>query len=377
MTQTCLKAHWREQMLRTGVVLFGVVLVASLVRLTGLQILIQQMRAVGFGMALIIALGGISHLIKTWSWRLTFFCDLRKLSFGRAFALRLVSEGIGKLGLAGQVVGETTRISLLGSSVPIADSVSSVTLDRGLYLLTAGIVSIAGLISALLFVSLSQTSRLYLVCLTSVLLLFVVAVVAAMQRRWPILSRCAGLIARLPWCRLWVAGKQSVIRSAENNLQRFWHEAPRLFWGSMSLNLACHCLAILEIYLVLHFMRVPVRLVQALTLEGLTKLINVVGMFNPGNVGTYEGGNMILMNLIGANSAIGLTLSLCRRARSLFWSAIAGLCLITISISNKSPKLYGLAHRPSSAGFCTLYQNSEAEALTTGSLSQPTQMLRG
>jgi hypothetical protein len=98
-------------------------------------------------------------------------------------------------------------------------------------------------------------------------------------------------------------------------------------------------LAILEVYFVLHFMRVPVSLAQALILEALTKLINVVGIFNPGNAGTYEGGNMILAKLIGASSATGLTLSLCRRARSLFWSMIAGLCLITISISNKSPRL--------------------------------------
>ena len=337
------KVRWREQMLRFAAVLLGVTLLAYLVRRTGVHTVVQQTKAVGWGMALIIALGGVSHLIKTWSWRLTFLCDLRQLSFGRAFALRLFAEGTGKLGLAGQVVGDTTRVYLLGSSVPIANSVSSVTLDRGLYLLTAVIVSVAGLISALLLVSLSETWRLYLVLLTSVLLLLLVATVVAMQRRWPVLSRCAGMIARLPWCRVWVISKQSVIRSAENNLRQFWHESPGLFWGSLSLNLACHCLAILEVYLVLHFMRVPVSLVQALILEGLTKLINVVGIFNPGNVGTYEGGNMILAKLIGASSATGLTLSLCRRARSLFWSSIAGLCLITISMSTKSPKLYALA----------------------------------
>ena len=163
------KVHWREQMLRLSAVLFGVSLLACLVHRTGVHTVVQQTKAVGWGMALVIALGGISHLIKTWSWRLTFLCDLRQLSFGRAFALRLVSEGIGKLGLAGQVVGETTRVFLLGSAVPIANSVSSVTLDRGLYLLTSAIVSVAGIISALLLVSLSESWRLYLVLLTSVL----------------------------------------------------------------------------------------------------------------------------------------------------------------------------------------------------------------
>jgi glycosyltransferase 2 family protein len=338
------KVRWRDQMLRFAAILLSVALLACLVHRTGLHIVVQQTKTVGWGMALIIALGGISHLIKTWAWRLTFLCDLRQLSFGRTFALRLVSEGTGKLGIAGQVVGETTRIFLLGSSVPIANSVSSVTLDRGLYALTSAMVSVAGIVSALSLISLSKSWRLYLVLLASVLLLLLVATVVAVQRRWPVLSQCAGMIARLPWCRTWVTGKQSVIRSAEKNLYQFCHEAPRRFWGSLSLNLACHCLAIVEVYLVFHFMRVPVSFVQALILEALTKLINVVGIFNPGNVGTYEGGNMILAKLIGASSATGLTLSLCRRARSLFWSTIAGLCLITISMSNKSPKLYALAH---------------------------------
>ncbi len=345
-----LKTHWRERILRFAAVLFGVALLACLVHRTGLHIVVQQAKAVGWGMALIIALGGISHLLKTWSWRLTFLCDLRQLSFGRTFALRLVSEGIGKLGLAGQVVGESTRVFLLGPSVPIANSVSSVTLDRGLYLLAAAMVSVAGLILALLRMSLSGKWRIYLALLTSVQLLLLVAIVVAMQHRWPVLSRCTDMIARLPWCRAWVIGKQPVIRAAENNLHQFCHEAPGPFWASLSLNFACHCLAILEVYLVLHFMRVPVSLMHALILEALTKLINVVGIFNPGNVGTYEGGNMILAKLIGASSATGLTLSLCRRARSLFWSTIAGLCLITISMSNKSPRLYAVAHGPALAG---------------------------
>ncbi|HXW91247.1 MAG TPA: lysylphosphatidylglycerol synthase transmembrane domain-containing protein [Terriglobales bacterium] len=344
------EARWRDPIVHCACALFGLALLAYLVYRTGLSIVVQQAEAVGWGMALIIALGGIAHLIKTWSWRLTFLCDLRQLSFGRTFALRLVSEGTGKLGIAGQVAGETTRVFFLGSSVPVGNSVSSVTLDRGLYVLTSVMVSVAGIVSALLLISLSKSWRLGLVFLASVLLLLLVATFAAVRRRWPVLSRCAGLIARLPWCRAWVRSKQPVILSAENNLYQFCHEAPRLFWGSMGLNLACHFLAILEVYLVLHFMRVPVSFVQALIVEALTKLINVVGIFNPGNLGTYESGNVILAKLIGASSPTGLTLSLCRRARSLFWSTIAGLCLITISMSNRSLKVNALSHGAALAG---------------------------
>jgi Lysylphosphatidylglycerol synthase TM region len=329
------KVRWREQMLRFASVLMGVAVLAWLLSRTDVHMLAKQAKAVGWGLVLVIVLGGISHLIKTWAWRLTFLCDLRNLSFRRSFGLRLMSEGMGKLGIAGLVLGESTRVFLLGSSVSVSDSVSSVTLDRGLYAVTSVLVSVAGIISALVLVSLSGTWRMYALLLTSLLSLLLVASVVAMQRRWPLLSSCAQTIARLPWLRGWLSSKRSVISSAENKLLQFCHEAPGRFWGSLGLNLACHGLAILEVYLLLHFMGVRVSVAEAFVVEALTKLINAIGAVIPGNIGTYEGGNMILAKLIGIGSATGLTLSLCRRVRSLFWSAIGASCILPILISNR------------------------------------------
>ncbi len=67
---------------------------------------------------------------------------------------------------------------------------------------------------------------------------------------------------------------------------------------------------------------------SAFVLEGLTKVINLVGTLNPGNVGTYEGGNMLIARMFGITSATGLTLALCRRARALFWAGVGAMCLI-------------------------------------------------
>jgi hypothetical protein len=85
----------------------------------------------------------------------------------------------------------------------------------------------------------------------------------------------------------------------------------------------------LEVNILLCFMGARSGLFLALVLEALTKLINVVGTFNPGNVGTYEGGNMIISRLLGISGAVGLTMAL--SARILFWAAIGALCLILMS----------------------------------------------
>jgi hypothetical protein len=124
-----------------------------------------------------------------------------------------------------------------------------------------------------------------------------------------------------------VSSKLSVIDSAEHNLLSFYREEPVAFCANLMLNLLWHAMAVLEVYLILRFMGADVGLVRAIALEGLTKVINLVGALSPGNLGTYEGGNMLIANIFGVTGTAGLTLALCRRARAIFWAAVGATCM--------------------------------------------------
>jgi hypothetical protein len=89
-------------------------------------------------------------------------------------------------------------------------------------------------------------------------------------------------------------------------------------------------MAVLEVYLILRFMGARVAVVGAFALEGLTKVINLIGALNPGNLGTYEGGNMLIANMFGVAATAGLTLALCRRARAVFWAGVGAMCMIVM-----------------------------------------------
>ena len=320
------------------VCLLGVGLLVYLVLRAGPATVMHQVKTIGWGMAVIILLGGVTHLVKTWAWRITLQRDRHNLSFARSFGLRLVSEAIGNLGLPGQVLGETARISMLGSAIPVEKSVSSATLDRGLFIVTSALVSVAGILVALLVLSLSGAWRLYALLFGGALVGVIVATAMAMRRRWPAFSGAARAMGSLPWFRNWLKSKQPVIDSIEKNLFSFYHDTPKAFWQSLCLNLAGHGLAILEVFLLLHFMGVRVSVLGAFVLEALTKLVNIIGAVNPGNVGTYEGGNMIFSRMLGIASASGLTLGLCRRARALFWTAVGIACLIAMSKGTEQDK---------------------------------------
>ncbi|MGA9390921.1 MAG: lysylphosphatidylglycerol synthase transmembrane domain-containing protein [Candidatus Sulfotelmatobacter sp.] len=325
-----------QQTLVYLVPVMGMVLLVWLVLRTGTATVFQEIKTIGWwGFGLVLLLGGLSHLIKTWSWRLSFQCDIRNVSFARTLGLRLISEAIAILGLPGQVLGEAARVSLLGSDVPMANSISSVTLDRGLYIATSAVVSFAGMIAALLLLSLSHKWRVYalLSALGSAVLLAACGV--AILKRWTVFSGMARAIGRLGWIKTWLDGKQSVIEVAENNLFDFYRKTPGIFWGTLVLNLASHATAILEVYVLLFFMGTRKSLMVALVVEALTKLINIVGTLNPGNVGTFEGGNMIVARLIHISAGAGLTIALCRRVRILFWAAIGAICLTVMSKSRQ------------------------------------------
>jgi phosphatidylglycerophosphate synthase len=257
----------------------------------------------------------------------------------RTFNLRLVSEAIGQFGFIGQLVGDATRASLLASELPASGIISSVTLDRGLFVITGLIVTIAGFAALLFMPAVPGGLRLYAGLFAIVLVALLALSVWAVRRGWPVLSGTARVAARIPWLKKWLHNKESVILSAEQQLLRFHRQAPGAFWGSALLNFVAHGLAIGEVYLILLLMGSKVTLAGALMLEALTKLINAAGTINPGNVGTYEGGNMAIVKLVGLKPTEGLTLGLCRRFRSIVWAIIGGICLLYYSRSKKVPRL--------------------------------------
>ena len=322
--------------LKIAAALMGAALLSYLILRAGTDKLLDNVKQMGWGILLVLGLAGISHLVKTWAWRLTLPGQFKKVSFSRTLGLRLVSEAMGQLGFVGQMVGDATRGSLLTSDLPASGIISSVTLDRGLFMGTGLIVTIAGFAALLFMPAIPGGLRLYASLFAVVLVALLALSVWAIQNGWPVLSRSARLAGRIPWFKTWLHSKEAVILSAEQQLLTFHRQAPRAFWASTLLNFVAHGLAIAEVYLILLLVGSKVTLTGALMLEALTKLINAVGTINPGNVGTYEGGNMAIVKLVGLAPAEGLTLGLCRRFRSIVWAIIGGICLLYFSRLKKT-----------------------------------------
>jgi hypothetical protein len=316
--------------LRFFAALLGLGLLGYLVFRTGPGVVWKQLQAVGWGLALIIILGGFSQFIKTCAWRQAFTCDISGLSWSRSFVTQLISDAIGQFGVAGKVLGEGMRISLLGSTVPVSSGLSAGAIDGGLHSFSAVVVTVLGISAILMIGPVSVRWRVYAALLIAVLVAVVILAAVSLRNRWQLVGHATRAIGRLPRLHTWVSDKQPIIDSAESNLLSFRSEAPAAFWATLIFNLLWHMLAVLEVYIILQFMGAGFTLGGAFIVEGLTKVINLVGAFNPGNFGTYEGGSMLIAKMFGVTSTTGLTLALCRRARTVFWAGVGAMCMIVM-----------------------------------------------
>jgi hypothetical protein len=314
---------------------FGLFLLAYLVHRAGPAKLLASIATLRWGLGLVLLWGGVAHIVKAWAWRLTLLEDKRHVSFARLLGLRLSSEAVGQLGGLAQMFGEGLRVSLLGSTMPLSTGIASVTIDRVFFVLSAAVVSVIGLLSVLIALPLPHTLAPYASVSALILLLIILLSAVAIAKRWPVLSWVAQTLARIPYCKAWIERERALIHSVENALLDFYHRTPGAFWASFLLNLGCHAAAVFEVYLILWLMGAKLTLFGAFAIEALTKVVNIAGAFNPGNIGTYEGGNMLFAKIFGLTGAAGLTLAFIRRLRALFWAAVGIFCLIIFSNRTK------------------------------------------
>jgi hypothetical protein len=267
--------------LRILVTLLSSVLFAYLIWQAGPSKLWENVGKLGWGFIWVLALAGVSHVARAWAWRLTLDDHKHKTSFPQLLGLRLGAEAAGQLGFIGQTFGDSIRVSQLSPEIPIANGLASVTLDRGLYIATGMLVLIAGLAAALPLLSHHQALRLYATLFVLALISFLLVTLLALRKRWPVISRSARVFARIPFLGRWMESRYILIQSVENALLDFHHNSPRAFWGSFSLILASHCMAVMEVCLVLWLIGVKFGVLNALVVEAMTKLVNVVGSINP------------------------------------------------------------------------------------------------
>lgn len=305
----------------------GIVLLVFLLDRVGLGALRDQFRRIGWYFLLVLLVSSGRYLCRTVAWRYAFAPDRALPPFIEMFQVRMAGDTLNYLSFMGPLVGEPAKAALLRREVPLAVGLGSTVLEAGAFALTGAFVIVAGLILALTRVALHEEfERMgWLVAVLFVLLWL--AGRSLLRRRVRFLSGTLKVLGRGP-LRNWAERRRPRLESAEQQLLDFYARHTRRFRLIFLWDLLAQGFALLEIYVILAAMGLWVRWVDVLILEALGKLISTTFFFVPGRVGTDEGGQALVFELLGFGLARGVGLALVQRLRALTWS-VAGIFFLT------------------------------------------------
>ena len=106
----------------------------------------------------------------------------------------------------------------------------------------------------------------------------------------------------------------------------YYRQHRGLFLKSIAFAFFGWVAGVLELYLTLYFLGIPVSLEELWIIESLLQLIRAGSFFIPLSLGAQEGGLILIFTSLGMAGPLGLAVSFVRRIRELVWIAL-GLLL--------------------------------------------------
>jgi len=337
--------------------LLGFALFLYLLRRVGWDSLVHDFRLIGWFLVLILVLSGIKYVISAWAWAAAFFPEERQ-SWPTLFGYRLAGEAMNYLSIAGPLLGEPVKASLL-RGVGFAPALASTLLETTVNAIAGSLVTIAGLAVLVGWHASGNTLRYAGTGAMLILLALGVGFLYALKYRLPFLT--------WPWQRLrhiaWLSSPKlgENLALIEGRMHRLSAERPGALGLIFLLSFVNQGLALLEIYAVIIPLGITLKFSSVLVMEAFTKLAKALFFFVPARIGADEGSSAGIFALLGLAPTAGVTLALARRLRAIFWSAVGLAFLLAHSVKPGSPRPE-MEDRPSSDGRPLRLQMGEAAA---------------
>ena len=310
----------------------GLGLLVWVVMRVGAAEIAADVRQVGWGLPVIVALGSARFLLRSAAWRLC-LDPPHTLRLRDAFAAVICGDAIGNLTPLGPLVGEPAKAAFVRGRVALAPALTALAIENLLYTLSAAAMIAAGMVALLLRFQLPANVRgLGVVAVAGTFALFLTAL-WMLWRQPALMSRALGIAPPL-------RKHADRIRQLEEEIYTFASRHRRALPALAAAEMGFHVLGVAEIYLTLWLLNVSsATLFTAFLLETANRLITVVFKVVPLRLGVDEAGTAGFAMLIGLPGKTGLAIAIVRKLRTVFWAAAGGLLLVRQGLSGRARSL--------------------------------------
>jgi hypothetical protein len=301
----------------------GVLLFIYTLQASGPSAILGQLRQIGFGFLVVLALSAIRMAVRAKAWSLCVE-ETERFPFGQAFKAYVTGDAVGNVLPLGPLASEGTKALLIRRNIATSAAFSSVVLENIFYSISVAIMVMVGTLAFLLGYRPTNAA------LTITLSLGAVAVVSVIGVWWLLRSQ-PRLLSRFL--------KHDAVRDAEDRIFRFATTRKERMGQILLLQFAFHVAAVLEIYFLLRLLlgHTDRTLLMAVILGTVERLIMIAFKFVPLRLGVDHAGSGGIAEVLGIGAPVGVTIATVRTARNLFWAAV-GLGMLVRSTRKPETK---------------------------------------
>jgi hypothetical protein len=276
-----------------------------------------DLRAFGWGFALVIPFQLLDHFLNAWGWRLSFPSGAAaKVPFWDLVRVRVAGDGVNYLTPSGNIAGEFVRPAMLGDEVPMDVRITSVFTAKAAQAGGQALFILLGLAYVLMgrVSNFAPANLFWGAMATCVILGGVTFLVWALAHRPP------------QWLQRRFPKVVEATAPVRGQLKEYLSKSPGRLAGSTVLFMLGYAWGALEIKLITHFMGLSIPLEACLAIEFLSNLVDAMAFMVPAKIGTQEAGKAAIFAGLGLDAASGFTVGLIRHVRELLWAG-SGLLL--------------------------------------------------
>jgi hypothetical protein len=307
----------------------GTVVLILLFYFIGFDAVLQPLSQIGWGFVFIVVLNGMRHYLRAINLYIAVPKNERNFSIKNAFSARLAGEAINTVAFTGPVLGDAAKAAMLNRKVSLEHSATAVIIDEVIYYISSLLMILFGAM-VILYVH-GSTGTLINITLIGLVAFSVLAFIGL----WLIIkyeiTPISWLITKVGHWKFFprsLKRKSESVKDVELNVLKFYDERRRAFLIITAIILVTHALSVGEAYWSMRMLGFDLFVNTAFIIESLTKAVNFIFFLIPGTIGAYEGGNSIILKLLGYSAGAGIALAFVRRGGIIFWTLVGGGILI-------------------------------------------------
>ncbi|WP_294072382.1 lysylphosphatidylglycerol synthase transmembrane domain-containing protein [Proteiniphilum sp. UBA1028] len=313
----------------------GVLALGIMIYKIGIGTIWSDIRRTGWWFVPIIGLWAIVYLLNTISCNLIIqdgSPEAKRVGFFSLFKLVISGFAINYITPFGLMGGEPYKIIELKPTLGIQKATSSVLLATMMHFVSHFIfwmISIPLLFFLVPVLSHTVELAMLLSSATSFLLLFWAYRVYTRGG----VDRALILGSRLPFLgkriRAYRLQNQEKIDQMDYLIADLYTNRKKDFIISLLLELFSRFLICVEVVLMMQAIGWPVSFGESVLIESIQSLVGNLLFFMPMQMGSREGGMMMVYGVLSIPLAYGVFVSLCKRIREIFWTLV-GIVLIKV-----------------------------------------------